>query len=295
MRLLNPEYIKMYEVLKKSFEKNLPKVLLTVFLCLILKTVSVLFVSTPASSYRNFLSEGFSVNLVTSTALFLFSLVIVNIFDFGLVHYLTEAVIKRDSSARGIFKGFAVPSVWAGAVLFSIIEALSFVLALLVLSSSAEDIVFFIFRGSNAAPEMLAFFKSIVISFAYIAFSVLLKVPFVFAWNIINENNREKLFHAFLKSLKLFFPRMFHFIGFVIYINYKNFILYATFFTAEIFLESGILGFVISFAAFVQLLMITLKSYASRPVYYYSLLSVNGLIGEQVNTESGDDTDESSS
>ena len=278
MKLKNPEYRKMYDVVKESFAKNLPKVLISVFLCMMLKTFSLFFVSTPLSSYRNFISGGFTAELLLSIIMFLFSLVMVNVLDFGLVHYLTEIIIKKESITREILKGFTVPLVWLGSLLFSIIEAVSFLLALAFFYSPASGSVSFIFQQLELTPEMLGFFKSLVLSLAYIMFSILLKIPFIFTWNIINENNDGKLFDSFLKSLNFLFPRIFHFIGFVIYINYKNLVLYIVFFIAELTLNSDVLGFVISFAAFVQLLLITLKSYVARPVYYYSLLSVNGLV-----------------
>ena len=285
----------MKEVLKNSFSVNLPRVLISVLLCMILKTSSLLFTSSPVLSAKSLADGVFSPDLLFALPLFFFSLVIVNVIDFGLIHYLTDFILKKQSALRSLFYGFTLPVVWKASVFFALIEALSF--AFMTVSSFlfSKNVAAFFLNAEIAPADMLPFFVSVFFSLIYVVVSLVLKLPFIFTWYIICDDKGVKIFESFSRSFKLLMPRFFHFAGFVIYSSFKNFILYAVFFCAETFYNSGTAVLVFSFFSIVQFLLVMTKVYSSRPVYYYSLLSVNGLIGEQVNAEAKEGTDESSS
>ena len=110
-------------------------------------------------------------------------------------------------------------------------------------------------------------------------------LPFIFVWNALLENKKISLKTAIEKSLFIVRGRYFHYLGFVLFVCLKNFavLFVAVFLNAILSGKNNFISLLLGFYAFLQYYTILAKIYYCIPIYYFSFLSVNGMIGGDKN------------
>lgn len=294
MKLKNPDYSRMYDVVKAGFEKSLGRVLLAILTYIMLKIFMTWIFSSPLQHMLE--RQDGEISLVRNFALagtvFFAAEIFLGILTFGLISFITDFLLKKQSVPATLLCGLKMPKVWQ----FSALHAVISVAALAAVSA------FFIFKGK----EILAIdfpkienvdekvsrvvFSSLLMSLLYVVLHFIVSIPFVFTWNILRDNPGARVLQSFARSFTFFIPRFFHYLGFVIYICLKNAVFYVVLMVLNLTVNLGFFSLVIFFFSFMQMLIIVLKAYAAIPVYWYSLLSVNDMVDSSVEVNSGDES-----
>lgn len=295
-KLKKPEYRRMYGVLKENLARNFGKGFFAVFLFEILQIVflslEVVLLSGPASSVffpDNSGAPGIGGTVLLAALLFV-AQCFVGVLTFGLISYVTELVLNKKAGLADLFCGFFEKTgrVWQGAALHALIYLVAAgILALIAFlnSSLIASVMEDISAGKTDSLFKLAGIGSVI----FIFILIVLEIPFLFAWNIIREDSSVTVSAAFKKSFSLMIRNYFHFAGYIIFVNLKNLaiiaVIYAlTFFIPQkVFKAVPVIMALMNFYLFVQQYTVLMKIYFALPVYYYSLLSINGFIPQKQN------------
>lgn len=298
-KLIRPEYRRMYEVMRVRLAQTLSK---CVFIILIFNLVQSFFFSVGLSPV--FAAEdgkpGF-VPVLFSAGFSLLVFYISLMFFYGILSFFTKVILGRRDIMHVFTSAFRDRTGRAKkmAVFQTFLFAVSVATSAFIVWKF-RDLIFsidFVSDFVNDEQENYARFARTLVTagiFCAVFFilSLCLSIPFLFVWNILYDDKKIRFSSALKKSAGLMIPNALHFIGFVIFTCLKNvaFIAVLCLLNMRISGSQGMLANILSmmlgFFAFVQEYTIIAKAYSSIPVYYYSLLSVNGMIEPQEKNES---------
>ena len=282
----------MYQVLRERLAKNIAHSVLLLLLFNVMLSFLLTSGFSPAMLFNGFAGYTFSVVFT------LLILIVVFTIAYGIVADFTNIVLGKKKSLGGIFCGFFEKSkrIFYASIFFTLVvvfvafvsAALIFVFKEKIISCSS----FFAQAFSNenltqldsekiAKAFTLAIFYTVIFFFVFI-FCFL---PFIFIWNAFLENKKIILRDAIRKSLFIIRGRYFHYLGFVIFVCLKNFavLFVVVFLNAILAGKSNFISLLLGFYAFLQYYTILAKVYYCIPIYYFSFLSVNGMIGGDKN------------
>lgn len=289
-----PEYKRMHEVLKVRLGEHLWKSVLMIFLF----NVLVSFLLTAGLSPAMMLTGRLAYAGYALSAAFTFLMVaVIFSLSYGMISQFTDNALGRKKYGTRLFLAFSEPSdrVLKACVFFSSVATAIAVLSAAAMAffkepALAEFSRFLPAALGNEAPdeETVKALKALFLAFAYcIIFCVLFAfsfLPFIFVWNAFLEDKKIRFFGALKKSILIVKGRYFHYMGFVLFSCIKNILMLAAASALQFFIsqqDGSTLGFVsvlLGFFAFMQYYTVLSKLYYCIPIYYYSFLSVNGLI-----------------
>ena len=298
-KLIRPEYRRMQEVVRVRLSQQLSKCVFVILLFHLVQSFVFSVTMSPmvstAGSKPSYLAIGISLLLTGGVVWTTF------VFMYGIINFFTKVVLGRRDVMRVFTSGFRdrTRRSFGSAFVFSIIFAISAALALFVILTF-KDRIFMLasdyFLDDGTEPQTVNFVRAaslaVVFCFVFFVSAIFISIPFLFTWNILLDDKKISVASAIVKSLSLMGRNYFHYIGFVISICFKNvfFIVILVFINSRISSAasslSTIFPMIIGFFAFIHECTILEKAYASIPVYYYSLLSVNGMIERKENESS---------
>ena len=298
-KLIRPEYRRMQEVVRVRLSQQLSKCVFVLLLFhpvqLFVFSVTMFPMVSTAGSKPSYLAIGISLLLTGGVVWTSF------VFMYGIINFFTKVVLGRRDVMRVFTSGFRdrTRRSFGAAFVFSIIFAISAALALFVILTFKDRIFmlasdYFLDDGTEQQTVNFVRAASLALVFCSVFFvsAIFISIPFLFTWNILLDDKKISVASAIVKSLSLMGRNYFHYIGFVISICLKNvfFIVILVFINSRISSAasslSTIFSMIIGFFAFIHEYTILAKAYASIPVYYYSLLSVNGMIERKENESS---------
>ena len=298
-KLIRPEYRRMQEVVRVRLSQQLSKCVFVILLFhpvqLFVFSVTMSPMVSTAGSRPSYLAIGISLLLTGGVVWTSF------VFMYGIINFFTKVVLGRRDVMRVFTSGFRdrTRRSFGAAFVFSIIFAISAALALFVILTFKDRIFmlasdYFLDDGTEQQTVNFVRAASLALVFCFVFFvsAIFISIPFLFTWNILLDDKKISVASAIVKSLSLMGRNYFHYIGFVISICLKNvfFIVILVFINSRISSAasslSTIFSMIIGFFAFIHEYTILAKAYASIPVCYYSLLSVNGMIERKENESS---------
>ncbi len=298
-KLIRPEYRRMQEVVRVRLSQQLSKCVFVILLFHLVQSFVFSVTMSPmvstAGSKPSYLAIGISLLLTGGVVWTSF------VFMYGIINFFTKVVLGRRDVMRVFTSGFRdrTKRSFGVAFVFSIIFAISAALALFVILTFKDRIFmlasdYFLDDGTEQQTVNFVRAASLALVFCSVFFvsAIFISIPFLFTWNILLDDKKISVASAIVKSLSLMGRNYFHYIGFVISICLKNvfFIVILVFINSRISSAasslSTIFSMIIGFFAFIHEYTILAKAYASIPVYYYSLLSVNGMIERKENESS---------
>ena len=298
-KLIRPEYRRMQEVVRVRLSQQLSKCVFVILLFHLVQSfvfsVTMFPMVSTAGSKPSYLAIGISLLLTGGVVWTSF------VFMYGIINFFTKIVLGRRDVMRVFTSGFRdrTRRSFGAAFVFSIIFAISAALALFVILTFKDRIFmlasdYFLDDGTEQQTVNFVRAASLALVFCFVFFvsAIFISIPFLFTWNILLDDKKISVASAIVKSLSLMGRNYFHYIGFVISICLKNvfFIVILVFINSRISSAasslSTIFSMIIGFFAFIHEYTILAKAYASIPVYYYSLLSVNGMIERKENESS---------
>ena len=298
-KLIQPEYRRMQEVVRVRLSQQLSKCVFVILLFHLVQSFVFSVTMSPmvstAGSKPSYLAIGISLLLTGGVVWTTF------VFMYGIINFFTKVVLGRRDVMRVFTSGFRdrTRRSFGAAFVFSIIFAISAALALFVILTFKDRIFmlasdYFLDDGTEQQTVNFVRAASLALVFCSVFFvsAIFISIPFLFTWNILLDDKKISVASAIVKSLSLMGRNYFHYIGFVISICLKNvfFIVILVFINSRISSAasslSTIFSMIIGFFAFIHEYTILAKAYASIPVYYYSLLSVNGMIERKENESS---------
>ena len=298
-KLIRPEYRRMQEVVRVRLSQQLSKCVFVILLFHLVQSFVFSVTMSPmvstAGSKPSYLAIGISLLLTGGVVWTTF------VFMYGIINFFTKVVLGRRDVMRVFTSGFRdrTRRSFGAAFVFSIIFAISAALALFVILTFKDRIFmlasdYFLDDGTEQQTVNFVRAASLALVFCFVFFvsAIFISIPFLFTWNILLDDKKISVASAIVKSLSLMGRNYFHYIGFVISICLKNvfFIVILVFINSRISSAasslSTIFSMIIGFFTFIHEYTILAKAYASIPVYYYSLLSVNGMIERKENESS---------
>ena len=244
------------------------------------------------------LFNGSAAGYALSFIFTLLILIVVFTIAYGIVADFTNVVLGKKNSQGGIFCGFFEKSkrIFYSSVFFTlVIIFVAFVSAVLIFVFKEKIIScssFFSQAFSNENLNQLdsekiakAFTLALFYTGIFFLVFVFCFLPFIFVWNALLENKKINLKNAIEKSLFIVRGRYFHYLGFVIFVCLKNFavLFVAVFLNAILSGKNNFVSLLLGFYAFLLYYTILAKIYYCIPIYYFSFLSVNGMIGGDKN------------
>lgn len=287
IRMTRPDYNRMYEVMKRTLAPFLGTLTFSVMISEIIPFVFASVFSAVSIGVTNYAAS--YVLLCVSIVLIMFvsvSLVVCTI------NQASKITLGKGSRISSFFEPFFIKrkNLFSASAILTLMQVVSFF------------IVFFIimFNRDFFAPALKIFEKEIVsvealqndlatimpyYFFAIALFSVIgcaLSIPFLFVWNVMETEKNISFSGALKKSASILVLNYFHYVGFNFYVVIKNLMVIAVLAGINLFVSR------VSFLAFFSLVtgfLILLQQYTviskiidCVPVYYYSYMSVNGLL-----------------
>lgn len=297
MNLENPEYYKMLTVTRSAVQKNMGKAYLTAIVLMLLKLLVSYLCSSPLSMALSSSMPAFSLIAFYACIMILLQFV-TGLLTYGMIKTCTDMILNRPSYVRTLLFAFNKKEAWK----ISAFTTALYFLSIAITSAISLPLVLYILKTHNltlSSPHVLSF---LILGLSLLMFivNIAVNLPFMFAVNISLENENKSLLENLKKSFSFLKGRMLHFAGFAFYSAAKNIaiIIASVFFT----LALPALAFILELIVILEILTIVIKLYFSIPVYYYSLLAVNGLLkknneseGKVKDSNQDVDSDESSS
>ncbi len=290
-KLLSPKYNRMYEVMRVRLGKNLSRCVFIILLFHLAQSFLFSLTMSPvmASGKKGLNFSTLALSAISTAFVFFFAFQ----FLYGILSFFTKIILAR-KDVMGVFtSGLRDRTRRAHfvSVVFTLILIVAAVVASAVIFLYKQDILSIVeevFLGSSDTKENMAFANAVGLAVVFCAVffgcGILLSIPFLFSWNIIFDDKEISAPKAMKKSFSLMIGKYFHFIGFVIYSCLKNIVFIIIFFGINTLLSrrdsiiANFFSMLIGFLAFTQEYTIVAKAYTSIPIYYYSLLSENGMI-----------------
>ncbi|MDO4505713.1 MAG: hypothetical protein Q4B64_02060, partial [Spirochaetales bacterium] len=279
------------EVMRVRLGKNLSKCVFIILLFHLVQSFLFSLTMSPvmAGGTNGLSFSTFALSAVSTDFVFFFSFQ----FLYGILSFFTKVILAR-KDVMGVFSSGLRDRTRRAhfvSVVFTVIMIVAAVIASAVIFFHKQDIldlVAEVFLDPSAEKENVAFASTVGLAAVFCAVffgcGMFLSIPFLFSWNILFDDKKISAPKAMGKSFSLMIGKYFHFIGFVIYACLKNIVFIIIFFGINTMLSarnsiiSNFFSMLIGFLAFTQEYTIVAKAYASIPVYYYSLLSENGMI-----------------
>lgn len=306
-RYKRPEYSRMYPVLRVRFFPNAGRVCLILFLFNI--AASAMLIAGVSPLLYNEMS---SARAALSLVLTFLSLTVIYAIVYRIISGATDSVLGRRRStfrfarrgvplpdkerARGILRTSAAFALFT-LIVFALAGAIAYALRDTAGALFASTFADFPLPPGLSPEEAAQFSRLLSIAVFYTGvFYVLLAlsiVPFVFVWPHLAYERGATFKASLRKSLMIIRGRYFHFIGFVIFACLKNvfMILIAVLLDT---LTSGFgataLSTLLGVFVFIQYYAVIAKVFYCIPIYYFSFLSVNGLVGATSTSENSDST-----
>ncbi len=305
--LLKPDYGRMYGVMCEGLKRNLGKAISYLFIFEFLYAFASSVCLFPVSGKKLDFSMR-NVNLLVTVGLFF----ILSIFSFMIVSGLNRVFTCMSRNIKYSFhdifscfqndfkRSFYISTVFA----LILIGAIFCVFYIYLMNRTAIDgFMTDYFKLLDTQEFELVDFvvKSVSVVLLSGTIFLLVALPFMFVWNILSDYDTLGAFVSLKNSFVLMVPRYFHFIGFVIFSVFKNVFFIVVLFTINSMIAESalyILSIGIGFLIFLQQYTIFSKIMISLPIYYYSLLSLNGMLpsscaqadssGETVDVVAGD-------
>lgn len=294
-----PEYKRMNQVLRQCLAVNAGRSVLTVFLF----NIFLSFLLT--AGVFPLLINNSAGAAVLSFVLTVVMLIVIFTMVYGIIIGFTRHVLGRSPVTLSLLRGFTEKSKrvlfssLSGAVLAIIVFCAAFALTSVFTDFISENLAPFFMLPPSQIPmpltdEQLVMFSKIfaaavfctAVFFLIFVFAI---VPFVFVWPTFAYDRTASFKDALKKSLFVIRGRYFHYIGFVIYTCLVNAGLLLIVVLLDMLLSrfnTAFLSLFLGFFAFIEYYMILSKVYYCIPIYYFSFLSVNGLVGEEAHSES---------
>lgn len=283
---LRPDYKIMRMIFNQCLALNGNKTTAVVLLKVLLQSLLYSLAMTPImlSLFSGGSSSGLSLGTVVIVALIFLAVFVVDfILDYGLNVAFSRAVERRELRIGLLFSGFKDKSkkVLKASILWTIVSvavtgAVGF--AVWKIAVPAEEIL-----EKLSQEEIASEMFSIMMTFssAMTITSLLLRIPILYLWLVIYRRNDLGVFRALKISASLLFKQFFRFFGFVFYICWKDFVVFAVLIVANTFLSMSssqsylsIITMLVSFLQFVLEFRILVKFNMIVPVYFYSMTGV---------------------
>lgn len=298
--MTRPDYNRMYEVMKRTLAPFLGTLTFSVMLSEIIPFVLVSVLSAVTISVASF---------AVSSVLFCVSMILTMFVSLSLVvctiNQASKITLGKGTSISTFFEPFFTKgkSLFSATAILALVQIVSFLVVFAAIMANREffspalkvfekEIVSVEALQNDLASIMPYYFVSIAL---YSVVGCALSIPFLFVWNVKETEKNISFLGAVKKSASILMPNYFHYVGFNFYVVFKNLLVIAVL--------VGINSLVsrVSFLAFFSLVagfLILLQQYTviskiidCVPVYYYSYMSVNGLL----NSPERSDESESSS
>lgn len=306
-KLKNPDYRRMYQVLRERLTGTIVRAIVTVLVFNIMLSFLLTSGLTPFMIFRNSV-----VGILLSVAFTSIILTAAFMAFYGIITDFTNIILGKRSYSNVMFLGFLDKSrrVFRSSVFFTVIVIFAAAVTAIIVFLLRERILsgvnpFFDYTaaasGENLSAEdsesVLKFSQVLLLSVFYTVFFffifILSVLPFVFIWSAFIEDRRLDFKGALKKSLFIMRGRYFHYIGFVIFSCIKNIVIMIVICAVNFVIpkEAAFVSFLLGFYAFIQYYTILVKVFCCIPVYYFSFLSVNGMIGNTAGNETKEITE----
>lgn len=290
----------MYEVIRVRLGKNLGKCIFALLLFHLGQSFLYSFTLSPlmVSGRGGVPAYGTVAFSLVSTLCVVF---LSFMFLYGILNFFTKTILARRDVMRVFSSGFRDKTRRAKklSLFFTFIFAVCASLGTIVIMRFRGHIAGIVVSNADSygiPAESLDFAKAIALAVVFCGVffiaMLLLVLPFLFSYNVLFDDKKITVAGALKKSAVYMIPKFFHFIGFVIYVCIKNVIFISIIFAMNMYVSrsqsmiANLFSMLLAFFAFTQEYSIVAKAYASVPVYYYSLLSVNGLVDSGKRNES---------
>lgn len=302
-KLIRPDYARMYEVMRVRLSSVLGKCVFVLLMFHLAESFAISISLSPLMAGPfSFITLGISA-VMMGLVLFVSFL-----FLYGILSYFTKVILAKKDVMRVFTSGFRDKTnrSYKAAFFFTVIIFASAVSAAFLVFYNKDRIMSMEIWNEllqNRTEESAQFVKVISLSAVFcivlLIAAIVTSLPFIFTWNILFDDRKISFLSAVRKSFSLMIPNYFHFIGFVIYVCIKNIFFIVLLAVANMHISksdsviANLLSMVLGFFVFTQEYSIIAKAYAGISVYYYSLLSVNGMIAtESKGTGAGKDSSE---
>ncbi|MCQ2249008.1 MAG: hypothetical protein MJZ50_08355 [Treponema sp.] len=291
-KLKRPDYKKMYQILIMRMGRNFNRYIFILLGFHIIDSLLASFCIFPLSV--DLKERGISVVSFAFSAILLFLGCIVSVqLALGLIKSISRALKGESFVAADLFYAFTTKKETK-----PLRTAVFFAFLFLIAEGIAAAVVFFNldFFGSLDLSEFLpaqlletegmerAF--SIGLSFIglFLLFCILVVLPFVFMFCEASDFRNNSVFDSAKKCVGVMSGCFFHFIGFYFFIAIKNILIIAICISVQMRFGgsestiAGIFSSILGFIAFLHEYTLVLKFYVSIPVYWYSILGMNGML-----------------
>ncbi|MCR5217318.1 MAG: hypothetical protein K6D58_01425 [Treponema sp.] len=273
MNLENPEYFKMLTVTRSAVQKNIGKAYLSAIVLMLIKLAVNFLCSRPLGFAADSKIPGLSLILFYVLMLVILQFVS-GLLTFGMIKHCTDMILNRAAYVKSVLFGFNRKDAWKISAFTTVLYFLAIALSLAV----SIPLVMYIFKTYSlklSSPHVFSF-TVIGLSLILLIFNILINVPFMFAVNVSLESSSASLKEVLKKSFAFMKGRMIHFMGFALYSVGKNVVIIIGCIFVTLALPS--LAGILEFLVILEIFTVVLKLYFSIPVYYYSLLAVNGML-----------------
>lgn len=289
MKLKSPEYKKMNLVLRERLGMCLGKTIFSIFLFTLLSSLMSYVSIVPVMQDKSLR------NICISAAIMFCALTVSFTVVSGLVGYATKRVRLFEQGKKVLFSGFDDKRNINAGIFYALLFFISGGILFLIIRYSGNFFASMIPSKINLENEkdVAALVRiAAVFSAMLMTIFIILVLPFVFAWNVLFDYKNISVPKALLRSASLLGPKYFNFIGYIIFSIYKNLIMivFVTALDVTVFAKYKLsfLSILVSFYTFLQQYTIYSKILFCIPIYYYSLLSVNGILPETCDESSSE-------
>ncbi len=308
-KLKRPDYQKMYQILIMRMGRNFNRYVFILLGFHIFDSLLMSLCFMPLGAAPG--ESGISIaNFAVSTVLlFLGSTVSVQL-GLGLIKSISRVLKGESFVAADLIYAFSTRKQTK-----PLKTAVFFAFLFLIASGISAAVIFFnldFFGGFDLSEFLPAAFLetegmerafSLGLSFLglFLLFCVLVVLPFVFMFCEASDFRNPSVFDSAKKCVGVMSGCFFHYIGFYFFVALKNILIIAICITVQMRLGGGestikgIFSSMLGFIAFLHEYTLILKFYVSIPVYWYSILGMNGMLNGSVPSEKNGEDNESPS
>ncbi len=309
---LKPDYKIMRMILNQCLSLNRGRALSVILLKFFLQSLLLVAAMTPI--YIGLYSGGISIlGIFSSCLLLLVSCAVDFVLEYGQSVSCSRMVEKKNVTVGYLFSGFrdrARKKIFLSSLFLTLISvavvAVGIFIFWKILDSSGlldiylsvsenldSDAMFRLREASEKIAEIsgnMTWLMTILI--------LIVRLPFIYLWLVIYRRGDLGVFRAMKISASLFFRQMFRFIGFVIYVSWKDALSVIVLILLSNFLSSDIVpyGFrfltlVVSIMQLVEEVRLLVKINLSIPVYFYSMTGILEIHLSEYKKEDSEETE----
>ena len=294
-KFVNPNYKKMYEVLR---EKIAPQLSMSMCVLLVFSLLSYFLFALgffpisyqmvklldpangmPDQETLSNLLLTVKITPVTKICTFVLmygAVLLCQMMIFGIMTFFTFLMVDGKVKFSDLFIGFNSKNknIWANSAVISLITVIPFGISFLIRDIVQKGQIVEVATKSEMAVKLLVYIG--------IPALIVLILRILTCFSDVNIVSGIKRFpNCFNKSFEIFKKgNFFHFVGFEIFVNYKNILILILCYAIDYFIPENmqVLSLFIEFIIFVQEYTVAAKILGGVPVYYYSFLSCNKMI-----------------